>query len=75
MKYLRHGPFGSEPPGLLADDGTIRDLSGIIADIDPSTIGELINLAVDLSTLPVVAPETRIGALCRSAREVRLHRT
>jgi 2-keto-4-pentenoate hydratase/2-oxohepta-3-ene-1,7-dioic acid hydratase in catechol pathway len=29
MKLLRHGPAGAERPGILLDDGTIRDLSGI----------------------------------------------
>ena len=33
MKFLRHGAPGAEKPGLLADDGTIRDLSGHVADL------------------------------------------
>ncbi len=33
MKLLRFGPAGAEKPGLMADDGTIRDLSGKVADI------------------------------------------
>ncbi|MBU6498141.1 MAG: 2-hydroxyhepta-2,4-diene-1,7-dioate isomerase, partial [Rhodospirillales bacterium] len=34
MKLLRYGKAGSEKPGLLDADGKIRDLSGIVADIN-----------------------------------------
>ena len=34
MKLLRYGPKGQEKPGLLDKDGQIRDLSGVVADID-----------------------------------------
>ena len=33
MKLLRYGSQGQEKPGLLAADGEIRDLSGIIPDL------------------------------------------
>ena len=33
MKLLRYGPKGAEKPGLLASDGTIRDLSSHVDDI------------------------------------------
>ena len=33
MKLLRYGSPGQEKPGLLDQDGTIRDLSGIVPDI------------------------------------------
>ena len=36
MKLLRHGARGAEKPGMLASDGTIRDLSGVVADISGS---------------------------------------
>ena len=38
MKLLRYGPAGSEKPGMLDTDGNIRDLSGVIADLDGTTI-------------------------------------
>lgn len=38
MKLLRYGAAGAEKPGLLAADGTIRDLSGVVADIDGSAV-------------------------------------
>ena len=33
MKLLRIGAKGAEKPAILADDGTIRDLSGVVHDI------------------------------------------
>ena len=32
MKLLRVGPKGSEKPAILAKDGTIRDLSGVVEE-------------------------------------------
>ncbi|MDD7970898.1 fumarylacetoacetate hydrolase family protein [Roseinatronobacter alkalisoli] len=64
MKLLRHGPQGAEKPGLLHDDGTIRDLSGIVKDIGGDVLSDagLAHLrTVDAAALPVVAPDTRLG--------------
>ena len=64
MKLLRYGPAGQEKPGLLDQTGTIRDLSHVVRDIDPSTLTPqgLARLgAVDPSTLPVVPGTPRIG--------------
>ena len=64
MKLLRHGPSGSEKPGLMHTDGTIRDLSGIVPDIAGAVISDtgLANLrAIDPATLPVVDAKTRLG--------------
>ena len=33
MKLLRYGPAGSEKPGMLDDQGRVRDLSAHVADI------------------------------------------
>jgi 2-keto-4-pentenoate hydratase/2-oxohepta-3-ene-1,7-dioic acid hydratase in catechol pathway len=65
MKLLRHGEQGSERPGMIAPDGTMRDLSGIVADIDgaalsPEGLEEL--RRVDPASLPEVPSATRIGA-------------
>ncbi|SHO67630.1 ureidoglycolate lyase [Pseudoxanthobacter soli DSM 19599] len=65
MKLLRYGAPGAEKPGLRHDDGTLRDLSGIVPDIAGAVLGEagLAALrAVDPSGLPVVSGEPRIGA-------------
>jgi 2,4-didehydro-3-deoxy-L-rhamnonate hydrolase len=58
MKLLRHGPKGQEKPALLHTDGSLRDLSGVIADITPATLspqGLAALASIDASTLPVVA--------------------
>lgn len=64
MKFLRVGNIGSEKPALL-DNNTIRDLSSVIKDIDPTTIGDgLINNVkkIDISKLPKLDNNLRIGA-------------
>ena len=64
MKLLRFGPKGQEKPGMLDASGTIRDLSGVVADIDGSSIGAdgLAKLAgLDPSTLPAVSGNPRLG--------------
>ena len=38
MKLLRYGEPGREKPGILDDEGNIRDLSGQVADIDGSVL-------------------------------------
>lgn len=65
MKLLRYGPPGQEKPGILDNNGTIRDLAAEIPDIDASTLGKasLERLAaLDVNTLPVVGGNLRIGA-------------
>jgi 2-keto-4-pentenoate hydratase/2-oxohepta-3-ene-1,7-dioic acid hydratase in catechol pathway len=65
MKLLRYGPAGAEKPGVLDADGTIRDLSGAVADISgdallPDSIEKL--KAIDPASLPKVDGSPRIGA-------------
>ncbi|MGO4908559.1 fumarylacetoacetate hydrolase family protein [Pseudorhodobacter sp. W20_MBD10_FR17] len=65
MKLLRHGPLGQEKPGILASDGTIRDLSAHVADIGGGALTDaaLASLAkIDALSLPVVDAATRLGA-------------
>jgi 2,4-didehydro-3-deoxy-L-rhamnonate hydrolase len=64
MKLLRYGQAGQEKPGLLDTDGTIRDLSSAVADLDgaalsPAALKRL--TALDPRTLPTVAGTPRYG--------------
>ncbi len=64
MKLLRYGPVGQEKPGLLDENGTIRSLEGIVADIDGTVLSDdaLAKLnGVDIASLPEVSAGTRIG--------------
>ena len=65
MKLLRVGQKGNEKPGVLGQDGKIRDLSSHIVDLIPDhlnfeTISKLKNL--DLSSLPKLNDDERIGS-------------
>ncbi|RUW95568.1 2-hydroxyhepta-2,4-diene-1,7-dioate isomerase, partial [Mesorhizobium sp. M8A.F.Ca.ET.023.01.1.1] len=65
MKLLRYGEVGSERPGLLDADGTIRDLSAHVADIagttlHPASLDMLSKL--DAKSLPAVSGKPRLGA-------------
>jgi len=65
MKLLRHGEFGNEKPGIIDHEGKIRDLSSHIPDINGNSINSesLKKIgAIDLSTLPIVSNDTRLGA-------------
>ena len=65
MKLLRHGEFGNEKPGIIDHEGKIRDLSSHIPDINGDSINSesLKKIgAINLSTLPIVSNDTRLGA-------------
>lgn len=65
MKLLRYGPKGAERPAVLDNDGNMRDLSGVVADIDGETLApdSLAKLAaLDSATLPLVEGTPRIGS-------------
>lgn len=64
MRLLRYGPRGLEKPGMM-HEGSIRDLSEVIPDLDGSTLtprrfAEL--AALDPASLPEVAGSPRLGA-------------
>jgi len=70
MKLLRFGPSGEEKPGALDQDGRIRDLSGLIDDIDstalsPQVLAKL--AALNLDNLPVVTGAPRLGVPVKGA--------
>ena len=65
MKLLRYGDKGQERPALLDNNGQLRDLSAVVADIagqtlSPESIARLQD--IDPSTLPLVEGCPRIGA-------------
>ncbi|MEI4481075.1 MULTISPECIES: fumarylacetoacetate hydrolase family protein [unclassified Phyllobacterium] len=64
MKLLRYGPLGQEKPGLVDEDGNVRDLSGHVKDIageaiSPEGLKKL--AAIDPASLPLVEVD-RYGA-------------
>ena len=73
MKLLRYGPVGQEKPGLVDRDGKIRDLSGVVRDIDgetlaPAALDRLRRL--DAATLPLVSGTPRIGPCVGSVSKI-----
>ena len=65
MKLLRYGPPGQEKPGLLDEQGRLRDLSAVIGDLGPDQLSDaaldrLRQLAVN--ELPLVEGEPRLGS-------------
>jgi 2-keto-4-pentenoate hydratase/2-oxohepta-3-ene-1,7-dioic acid hydratase in catechol pathway len=64
MKLVRYGRPGKEKPGLLDEDGRLRDLSGVIADVDAAVLSDraLRKIAkIDYKTLPLVRGTPRLG--------------
>ncbi|MEU6172839.1 fumarylacetoacetate hydrolase family protein [Streptantibioticus parmotrematis] len=76
MKLLRVGPAGAERPALLDGDGVVRDLSGLVPDVDGTLLADRAALerireaardgglpAVDPAGLRVGPPLTGIGKI------------
>jgi len=64
VKLVRYGPRGREKPGLIAADGTLRDLSAHVADIgwnELSAAGRKRLRALDPAALPAVRGKPRYG--------------
>ena len=67
MKLLRVGTAGSETPALLDADGVLRDLSGVVTDIDGTLLADdealgRIRAADDAGELPALdATGLRVG--------------
>ena len=64
MKLLRAGAKGAEKPAILAADGSIRDLTGVVADIGGATLlpeGLAIIAGTDIDSLPTLSSDERIG--------------
>ena len=64
MKLLRFGAPGAEAPGLLDQNGVIRDLSGHVDDINGAALDTAVLdrlRSLDPATLPAVDASVRIG--------------
>lgn len=64
MKLARYGRIGKEKPGLIDNEGRLRDLSSVIADIGPEQLSNkvLARLAkLKPETLPLVRGKPRWG--------------
>ena len=64
MKLVRYGRPGHEKPGLIDQDGKLRDLSGIVDDIGPAQLSDktLAKLAkLKPAKLPAVRGKPRFG--------------
>ncbi|CAM5671579.1 FAA hydrolase family protein OS=Streptomyces alboniger OX=132473 GN=CP975_12870 PE=4 SV=1 [Streptomyces alboniger] len=67
MKLLRVGTAGAERPALLDTEGTLRDLSGVVPDIDGPSLADdevlgRIRAAADEGSLPALDPAgLRVG--------------
>ncbi|MEO9299822.1 fumarylacetoacetate hydrolase family protein [Devosia alba] len=64
MKLLRIGAKGAEKPAILAEDGSIRDLTGIVDDIGGTALSDqgLAKIrATDLNSLPKLDADQRIA--------------
>jgi 2-keto-4-pentenoate hydratase/2-oxohepta-3-ene-1,7-dioic acid hydratase in catechol pathway len=64
MKLVRWGALGAEKPGLVDAQGAVRDLSGVISDVDakalaPESLAVLAKL--DPTTLPFIPARSRLG--------------
>jgi 2,4-diketo-3-deoxy-L-fuconate hydrolase len=72
MKLLRYGRKGEEKPGLLDQQGRIRDLSVHVHDIRPDTLAPraLARItALDVASLPIVEGTPRLGVPVDGARK------
>lgn len=63
MKLVRFGNAGSEKPGMIDSNGNLRDLSAHVADINPTTMGDIERLqGLNENDLPLVDGNPRLGA-------------
>jgi 2,4-diketo-3-deoxy-L-fuconate hydrolase len=72
MKLLRYGAPGAERPGAVDARGVLRDLGGVLPDLTPEWLApaRLAQLAaLDLSALPPVSADVRIGVPVSGIRQ------
>jgi 2-keto-4-pentenoate hydratase/2-oxohepta-3-ene-1,7-dioic acid hydratase in catechol pathway len=64
MKLVRYGNPGREKPGLVDDDGRVRDLSSVVPDIGPQQLGQAALARIrkaNPAKLPLVRGTPRFG--------------
>lgn len=65
MKFVRHGCISQEKPGIIDEEGNIRDLSSYLPDIYPKLLCEdshrNLLQQLDVSSLPLVDSKVRLG--------------
>jgi 2-keto-4-pentenoate hydratase/2-oxohepta-3-ene-1,7-dioic acid hydratase in catechol pathway len=64
MRLVRYGRAGAEKPGLIDAEGTLRDLSRVVADVTPALLASagLARLrSVKAGRLPAVKGRSRLG--------------
>jgi 2,4-diketo-3-deoxy-L-fuconate hydrolase len=64
MKLVRYGEKGAERPGLIDENGALRDLSGEVEDITPETLAPAMLdrlRGLEAGALPAVAGNPRLG--------------
>jgi len=71
MKLVRYGALGREKPGIVGDDGKVRDVSRVVKDIDGAMLasGGLAKLKkLNLKRLKPVPGRPRLGACIGNVR-------
>ncbi|MFL6694723.1 MAG: fumarylacetoacetate hydrolase family protein [Ramlibacter sp.] len=64
MKLVRYGNPGREKPGLIDEEGKLRDLSAVVPDIGPAQLGEAALARIrkaNPAKLPLVRGKPRMG--------------
>jgi 2,4-didehydro-3-deoxy-L-rhamnonate hydrolase len=63
MKLVRYGNPGKEKPGVIGEDGKLRDLSGVVPDIGPAQLAPavLAKIRKAVAKAPVVRGTPRMG--------------
>ena len=69
MKLCRLGELGKEKPAIIDKDGSYKDLSSVIPDLNPENLNfetiEKLN-KLDLKDLPTIDKNSRIGACVKN---------
>lgn len=65
MKLVRYGPAGKEKPGIIGEDGKVRDISRVVKDIDGAMLasGGIAKIKkLNVNRMKPVAGKPRLGA-------------